>query len=197
MERLVPKITEVEIEFPFLRFFKRHKRFLIRQASLGDVLAFYCEVLKKGNEIHALYEILNKFGKVSMRELCSLPVSSFTKVYTAVLKAYSAGFIGDGKEEKKLAKKGGMPMYAYLALLCSKLKCSPAELLQLTWMEIEFWGEGVEWNLNAQTKKGRQKNRLKQMRAQAKKEISDEDALLMARQLQVKIDAERTKNANT
>lgn len=99
---------------------------------------------------------------------------------------YCKGYFAK-KGDKKVDNVDEAPMSS---LVCFVLKYSNEtleSLLKLTWSQISFLLEGIIWNLNEKTKKGKEKNRADMRRKAFESEYTNDEALEAVRVLEEKL----------
>lgn len=165
-------------------FLKREKVFCFEQGTLRELLEFSQWLKDEDDVIDWLHYFLNKSGKISRKELKKLGGEKINGIIDYLMGTFGKDFFQ--KTNKETVEKA--PMSSFFAFVMEKTGENLDSLLDLTWEQIIFVSEGIVWNGNQQTKKGRQENQIKFALKKSKEEISDEDALEIARNVERSMD---------
>ena len=171
MKNLHRKIYEIEIPIKrnkFLAKFFRGKRvFKFKQGKLKEILKML-DWLEDQNDISEyVFYFLNNIcfeGKISKKKFGKIGEDAITKIFGFIIKTFGKGYFG--KSEKKQTRK--IPTSSFVAGICKKLRMSPLDFLEFTWEQIEYLVDGIVWNDNETTKKGKRENELKRMKDELK-----------------------------
>lgn len=194
------------LEIEFFGFLKRPKKicFEFEQAPLIELLQMSIDLEDSAGWKKWLVDFLVKKCKsdpqIDEKTAAQLNDVQVVKIMEYIFRTYAKGFFAKQDKKQNEKKSKGVtinpPSSSTICLILEKTNESMDSLLQRTWEQVEYLIEGIVWNLNAQTKKGQQKNesnaRIKQMKA----ELSDEDALQRAKDLEAKIKA-KAESATT
>jgi len=200
MIEIIRKKYKIELEFlgnerePIKTFF------FYQQGSLREILITKDKIERAGSLDEWLFEFLencaekdSKFSRELFEQLTQekiLELSSF--IFSTYCKGY---FVKDG-EAKKMKNQRGVqtPSNALIAFLMEKTNETLESLLEMTWEQINYIIAGIIWNMNELTPAGKQRNFSNSIMEESRKELSDEDALKMARDLEARIIAKEKLN---
>lgn len=112
------------------------------------------------------------------------------KIIGFILKTFAKGFfVKSEKPDRDFVEKA--PSSSMICLILEKTSETMESLLEMTWEQVEYLVEGIIWNLNAQDKKGREKNAQKMRLKNMKDGINDEESEIIKR-LEAKMAAKKT-----
>ena len=191
MLELLKKKYNIELEF--FGLFGRPKKvsFQYKQGTLRELLELQESINKDRDLRKTLFDFLKnktkRSKKFTRRMFHQMHDKRMGEVMDFVLDTYAKGFFTktDQPSEKSF-KNIKSPTSSAFCVIFEKTGESLDSLLKMTWEQIEFLMEGVSWNLNSMTKEGQKKNETEARMKMLQEEISDEDALKMARKLEEK-----------
>jgi len=124
-------------------------------------------------------------GKIKDFWIKKISYNSKIKIFNDILQNIGGGFFstkeGTNQEEQK------SPNSSWVCYILEKTNIDLKSFLTLTWKEAEFLLEGIEWNMNEQTKDGQNENKIKMAQKNAHKKLSIEDAKIQARKVKERI----------
>ena len=162
MEKLHRKTYSIEIEIPRKILKPKVIKFKFKQATFGQLLEMM-HWLKDGSFDEYLFYFLNNIciGKISEKDLSKINIKHMNNIYSFLMSTFGKGFFSKKTKNKKNAKN--IPFNSFLASMCSQL-IPFNDFLELTWEQIEYLADGLIWNNNETTKKGRRENMMKLMK---------------------------------
>ena len=140
-------------------FFEKELVFSFNQGTFKENLELFYSI-KKGKIYEFLFDFLNKSGKISVRDFNSIPFLEKQRIINFLIDTFAKGFF-DKKGKKPIESP---PFGSFIVFICEHSNETVDSLLSKTWEQIEFMLEGIIWNLNEQTKEGRNKNKLSQIK---------------------------------
>lgn len=172
------KTYKIEIEIS-----KNNKKTIsYKQATLKEILRMI-HWFKKDDHIGFLSELLSiqksRMEKISTRRI--------REILEFIMNTYAKGFFG---KTKKASGKSS-PISSSICSILQNSNETLSSLLEMTWEQISFLVEGMVWNSNELTKKGKAKNKFKMAQEEFKEEVSDDEAIKIAREMKKRADQKR------
>jgi len=156
------------------------------QAKFKEVLEFQTIMENEKALVEWLYFFIksNCKQKVTKKMFNQLKTNHINKILDFILKTYFQNFYK--KSEKNDVQKS--PTSSFIAFILQYTNETVESLMNMTWQSIEYIMEGIVWNLKEQTPQGKAENRRQFELKKCKEEMSDEEALQLAKSLEKKLD---------
>lgn len=180
---------------------KKKYIFLIRQASLEEIIEFDY-YLQQENEAIVKYILilLKKLNPEFKDEIFhALTPEQYANIHKFFLKNYCTGFYetkndtNQAKEKKDADSVEKVPFSAIIAGVLSNTNETLESLLKMTWEQIEYITEWLNWNANELTPKGKEENKKKQFKKE-KEQGAYKETLEKLRANRAKINAKFINN---
>lgn len=178
LQSLHRKTYSLELEVPRKIWGKKTIRIKFQQGTLRQILRM-AQYASQNDIATWLREFLVHAG-IKECYLRRLVGESYNKIFSYILRTFAKGFCEDKK--KKGQGAGQMvPIYSGIVTIYQETAIDMEAMLDMTWEQIEFVIKGLQWNARSMTKKGQQQNRMELEMEKFEHEISDEEALKIAR----------------
>lgn len=152
------------------------------QASMYDCIHFSYELQKKDFNL-TIWIIDFIKNRIEVKEADLLKVD-YNKLFEVLQDTYFKWYFSKKKQTWET-----YPFEAYIMFLSDKFNLDPDTFLKrYTPEQINFYLEGIIYNLNQQTKDGQKKNRIKQNMKELQKEQTPEEAKEEIRKLLERMD---------
>lgn len=136
--------------------YKKKIKLKFETAKMIDVLNFIEHTKKKIDLWLWVIDFCKKFWKINKDDESSIYFSS-GKIFEIIKETYFKWLFQETK-----AKWDDTPIISLITFVAKESSTSTLDILyKMTYEEFKLIIDGVIWNLNEQTKKGKQKNRLK------------------------------------
>lgn len=147
----IMKVLWKEIEYKQLSFYEALEfDNLMRQQDFNIVDRFVSFLEEKG---------INK--KQSLKQITVEEMNKFFKTYIDTAMRW---YYAKNKKTNEDKPKKWIPESSYIVFICKEMNIDPMRLLnEYTPEAINFLWEWIQWNLNEQTKEGRERNRQAQI----------------------------------
>lgn len=186
MLELLRKTYTLEIEFTV----EKTVKFTYQQAIFKEILSLCKTIEDQINLGEWLYDFLMKKCtqdvKMIKEDFNMLNEDQVTRIMNFTLDTYGRKYFSTS-EKIDIKKKAKSPSSSFITFILKETNETLDSLLNLTWEQIEFLQEGVVWNLNEQSKEGRQRNKMQAIMKEAREELSDEDALKQVRAMEKRL----------
>lgn len=128
---------------------------------------------------------------IAAEELAKLPSSALIKILQPILDSFARGYfsrLDNEKETKMKAEKYPSPKSSFVCYILQNSNETLESLKRMTWEMIINIQEGIIWNLREQTKEGQKENRKQAALKAHRAEMSDEQAIELAKELARRMD---------
>ena len=177
MKELHRKTYKLKISVPFF-FWEKKKVFRFRQGTLEELLEMTNWIETSNDFFDYLFYFLNNKNinneKISKRDLNKMSEEEIFTIFEYIQKTFAKGYFKKGKS-KKVTLQNYSPTSSAFATLCKELSISIDKVLLLTWEQIDFLFDGLNWNCNQMTKEGKNRNRARAIKAIMDKEFAKDD----------------------
>lgn len=207
MERIYRKTFNVTINFSAELCFV----FRYQQASLRDLLEFneyikaslindwlwtflneHCTQTVEHNPRKLRWFAKKRTARMTAEEFRILPPTTLNNVIDFILKTYARGFFKKVDGEKA-EKTGNAPIESMFVTIFQETNETLETVLSMTWEQFMFIQDGLIYNLNERTEKGRRKNKMNDRLKEMREEMSDEEALAAVKRMEQKMKERREK----
>ena len=166
MKEFARKEYEIELNLPIFIFLNSFGIYLSRKRIFKYKQALFRDIVKLDvNDLNSekwLFDFLNKFGKISKVQFGIMSPEKKVKIFQYILETYFKGMFEKPSNSKKSKKQH--PFYAMIGTILERSGETLNTLMDYTWEQIMNILDGIVWNINEQTEKGRRINERKMIK---------------------------------
>jgi len=165
------------------------------QGTFGEILEM-AEVLEDDRSSGLLVWLSEFISKsngagdtLTVDELRVIPTEALTKILNPILETFAKGYFQKIDDEKQRSVDYLPPDSQFICFILEHTNETLESLKRMTWESIKALNEGIVWNLREQTKEGKKQNKAQAALAAQRRELSDEDAIRITRELEKRMDS--------
>lgn len=175
MQEMLRKKFKLSLEFFGPKGTPKNIDFFYEQGSLRELLEIQNKLDDPEELSKWLFDFLMKkttqSDKLTLELFKQLPAYRINDIIEFILKTYGKNFFKKIEHEDKRMFQKKIPDSSMICFILQNTSETMETLLNMTWEQIEYIIEGVAWNINSQSKKGKQRNeqmmRMKELEASA------------------------------
>lgn len=134
-------------------------------------------------------------ARMTLKEFKILPPTTLNNLIDFILGTYGRGFFKK-VEGEKVEKSGNAPIESMFVTIFQETNETLESVLSMTWEQFMFIQDGLVYNLNERTEKGKRKNKMNDRLREMKEEMSDEEALASVRKMEARMKERREQALN-